>query len=269
MIKENQAFSEQDEALVQVQEVDNLFEPPHMHPQYELIYVLSGTLFLDMDSRTFAMQPGDLAFVTRNLVHAYRAQDNCRCLMVGIGPAALPMLTARLLRHEVKEPVVSLRDDLEEVLNCAGWLMAETAGRGDKDVLLGYVQILLGRAFERFILSPSPSGEDSLAAKALKYLSLHYLEPVSLDDVACAVFASRYHLSRIMNQQFGYGFYDYINQLRINDAKYRLWRTDGRVADIALACGFETIRSFNRVFLRLVRMSPRAYRDSQRQVNVR
>ncbi len=267
MPMENQELFYQDEAPVRVKEVDNLFEPQHMHPQYELIFLLSGSLRLDIGPRAFSLRPGDLAFITQNLAHACKTQGSSRCLMVWVGPQALPTLTTRLLRHEVREPVVSLRDDLEEVQNCAGRLMAETLGRADKDVLLGYVQILLGRAFERFILSPSPGGEESLAAKALKYLSLHYLEPVSLDDVASAVYASRYHLSRIMNQQFGYGFYDYINQLRINDAKYRLWHTDSRIADIALACGFETIRSFNRVFLRLVRMSPRAYRDIQRQVS--
>ena len=268
MIDENQALFQEFESFVKIQEIDNPFESPHMHPQYELIYVLSGNLHLDIGPRAFFLQPGDLAFISRNLVHAYRTQHKSCCLMVWIGSFALPMLAVRLLRHEVREPVVSLRDDMEEAQNCAKRLMAETAGRADRDVLLGYVQILLGRAFERFILSPSTGGEDSLAAKALSYLSMHYHQPISLDDVASAVYASRYHLSRVMNQQFGYGFYDYINQLRINDAKYRLWHTDERIADIALSCGFETIRSFNRVFLRLVRMPPRTYRDSQRRVDL-
>ncbi len=48
----------------------------------------------------------------------------------------------------------------------------------------------------------------------------------------------------------------YIDHYRIDYAKDRLQNSDDAITTIALGCGFQSIRNFNRVFLSLVGVHP-------------
>lgn len=53
---------------------------------------------------------------------------------------------------------------------------------------------------------------------------------------------------------------DYVQRLRVEDAKRRLERTDDSVDDIAWRVGYEDPAFFRRLFRRVVGMAPGAYR---------
>ena len=57
----------------------------------------------------------------------------------------------------------------------------------------------------------------------------------------------------------------YINQYRVDHAKYLIVDTDESITDIALSCGFQSIRNFNRVFCRLTGMTPQELRKKGNQ----
>ena len=51
--------------------------------------------------------------------------------------------------------------------------------------------------------------------------------------------------------------------MRINRACKLLGEDSLNITEIANECGFSTIRTFNRVFLKTVGMTPKAYRNSK------
>ena len=53
---------------------------------------------------------------------------------------------------------------------------------------------------------------------------------------------------------------DYINELRVKDAAKRLVETDDNVISIAFSVGFDSLRTFNRVFPKFMNMTPEKYR---------
>ena len=59
-------------------------------------------------------------------------------------------------------------------------------------------------------------------------------------------------------------FSDYINTLRVRRASRLLEKTDKKIADISEDVGFGSIRSFNRAFLDVMKMTPKEFRLTYR-----
>lgn len=96
---------------------------------------------------------------------------------------------------------------------------------------------------------PSPGALD-LPSRVIAYISGNFRQPISLDDVAKQVGASKCHVSRIFSSKLHTDFHSYVNSFRLNLAQNLLCNTDLDILTISQECGFENQRTFNRVFQR-------------------
>jgi AraC-like DNA-binding protein len=90
-----------------------------------------------------------------------------------------------------------------------------------------------------------------------------YLEPgLSLSQLSRRVGMNRAYLSRAINDGLKTNFSDFINTMRVDYAKSLIDDGELKMLDIALAAGFGSKASFNRVFRRLSGKTPSQYRDN-------
>ncbi len=93
-----------------------------------------------------------------------------------------------------------------------------------------------------------------------------YHDPdISLDKLAARLSASKHHVSQVINEQLGTSFFEYVNQLRIEEAKTWLaetTRSDFHVIEIAYSVGFNNKVSFNAAFKKATGMTPTEFRRS-------
>jgi transcriptional regulator GlxA family with amidase domain len=94
----------------------------------------------------------------------------------------------------------------------------------------------------------------------IRYTSENYHQPITLDGLATEVGISKYHLSRIFSTKLNTSFTDYLNSFRIGLAKNLLETSDMDILQICYSCGFESQRTFNRVFKNACGLSPRDFR---------
>jgi len=102
-------------------------------------------------------------------------------------------------------------------------------------------------------------------SSALNYIKRHYVEPVTLTDIADRVYLNPAYFSTLFKQRVGKTFIEYVTELRIEDAKKRIASTNEKIAVIAESTGFSNIRHFNRVFKNEMGLTPKEYRDQIRQ----
>lgn len=96
--------------------------------------------------------------------------------------------------------------------------------------------------------------------KAIRYIDENLGGDLTLDAVARAAGMSKFHFCRRFTACTGLRFRDYLTRRRIARAK-DLFRDDGRtISDIAREVGFKDMTHFGRVFKRLERQVPSAYR---------
>ena len=94
-----------------------------------------------------------------------------------------------------------------------------------------------------------------------------YLKPdICLPDLAREVGTNRYYLSKIINDEFGMNFNNYINQFRIAEAVNLMNNNSNNysLADISIKSGFNVYISFVRNFKRFEKVSPERYLKRKR-----
>lgn len=122
--------------------------------------------------------------------------------------------------------------------------------------LLKWINQFSGQAIE--LIRESSRGE-TLPDKIKAYITEHYSENISRQELADLLFVNSDYLSRIFNKETGMPIPDYITQVRIEEAK-RLLHTDATVSDIAIRVGIDNYSYFSTVFKKYTGMTPMEYR---------
>lgn len=90
--------------------------------------------------------------------------------------------------------------------------------------------------------------------KELKvYLRFH----VTIQDLSRDIGINRTYLSNFINETYGENFNNWINGLRINEAKYKILTTsEDSLSEIARKVGFADLAHFSKIFKRKEGISP-------------
>jgi len=104
----------------------------------------------------------------------------------------------------------------------------------------------------------------SLLESVCVYLQNHYQYDVARDFVAQQFGITPNHLSRLFQTHGNMTFSNYLTHVRVNRSKFLLSKYNLKLDDIAVRCGFRDTPYFCRVFKRLTKTTPAAYRSTHR-----
>lgn len=99
-----------------------------------------------------------------------------------------------------------------------------------------------------------------VVGEVMAYARQHYREPVSIRQVAELFYVNAAYLGRVFQKSVGVGFKQYVNDLRMEEAKRLLRQTDLRIYEIAQQIGFSESKYFIAKFTETVGESPSEYR---------
>ena len=124
-----------------------------------------------------------------------------------------------------------------------------------------YVQMIFAHVFSVVdMVSKETVGSEDLVYKSVEYVAKNFRKKISLEQMAYDLGVSKYVLSRVFSKTFHCNFTGYVNGVRLNYAISMLDGTKEPITNICYDCGFESQRTFNRVFKERYRMTPREYR---------
>jgi AraC-like DNA-binding protein/ligand-binding sensor protein len=105
------------------------------------------------------------------------------------------------------------------------------------------------------------SAEPPVITKAKEYISAHQTDDLTLGQVARAVNTSTFYFCKIFRRVTGLNFTDYVSRIRIEKSRNLLLNRNLRISEIAYEVGFQSLTHFNRVFKRILGVSPTQYRS--------
>ena len=121
---------------------------------------------------------------------------------------------------------------------------------------------LFANRFVKIVDSESKSKKYRALQRVTTYIDEHYIDGLSLDDVANATGISRYYVSHLFKELMNTTFVGYVNDLRLNRAAMLLLTTDSAIIEIAALSGFNNLSNFNRAFKLHFGKTPSAYRKA-------
>lgn len=240
----------------------------HWHKEIELIYVRSGSCRLTINDHSFTAHAGDLAVCESGAIHysdSYDLENSLDFIIFDTGllspifqnPGfASPLVTRQELRaYQIEESLTSLLRLVSEELEQKKPYYQEVITSSLKTFWF-----LLKRCHPRAQSELLPEGRRARMftdlQKLLNYIDTHYADNISLDYAASAMNFSNSYFSRTFKRLMGVSFVTYLNMVRVEQAACLLRSSESRITDVALSCGFNNIRTFNRVFKEITGYTP-------------
>lgn len=239
------------------------FIQPHLHNQVELIYCADGAITMTVDGTSRILRRGDIGMAFPGANHSYGTLENppCNGVILLFEPSFIPDHEYALNHKKPNKPFVSIDDSHQDVRYVLAALTNEWDNARDQVVLRALITLLFSRLISKSDLyeQDTPMPESALH-KAMLFIAHHYTESLNLKLVARHVGVSPFHLSHLMTAHLKVGFCAYVNSLRLNKAEMLIKNTGMPITQICFDAGFDSQRTFNRVFYERYGISPREMR---------
>jgi AraC-like DNA-binding protein len=251
--------------------------PWHCHVEVELILTVQSQGYRIVGDNIRSLHNGDMVLVGPNLPHVYQHTDRFsaapapHCLLlqfeerVWSGLLELPAMrpVERLLRRTVNG--LDITGQTRE--QAAALLFGMLKARGPRRIaqFLTLLDVLAQSRTCTPIASPGFTAslvphEQERISRVCQFIDANYHRPLRIGEAAKIAHLSEGAFSRFFRAHIGKTFPNFVNDLRVGRACRLLSETDKNITEIALACGYQNISNFNRQFLQLRQVSPRAFR---------
>ena len=239
----------------------------HLHHHIELGFVKSGRTRVSVDSNEYEVGAGDIVVVFPNQIHRFETVERENYVLLLVNPDILPELNkqftttlpiSNLIKGAALDPeLLSLIERISE---------AYFGNEPYKEAITrGYLLAFFGRLFQKIEFKDVQSCDYHVLGMILNYCITNSDKNLTLGLLESELHISKYYISHIMSSKLHIGFNDYINSLRVSNACKYLLRTDKSVTEISEIVGFNTLRTFNRAFLKQMGVTPSGYRIKNRE----
>lgn len=258
------AFFEQRQYAFQAFLSTSLTFPLHLHPQLELYQIVHGEATVTVHDESRTLHAGDMAVIFPNQIHSYTAlspETQARLMICDLSYTG--RYTDILLQNAPADPFINSGQLHPNVTYAMQELVNEAQIQDDSTVSSPFVQLILARTLPLLQLQRNRSKDhQEVTYQITSYIGEHFREPLTLTSLAQALGISKYHLSHVFADKIGQNFPSYLSRVRLSYACTLLSETDLSVTEIAEEAGFESQRTFFRVFQEQYQMTPLQYRRS-------
>ena len=251
----------------------------HYHPYHELFYLISGECNMFFNHNIYKLKTGDLVIIPSGEIHKtnYPAIGNHQRVAISFNDEDLNWICETLGKDEINESmngiVISIPDKRRDYVE---GIMSKLIFESDTpDALSGSFTKILFQELVLFIIRCQKYEVDvikeidvdnSLIQKIATYIFDNYDKSIYLDDVASKFNISRSYLSKKFKIITGFGFKEYLVNVRIKQACKYLLETNKSITDIAFLCGFNDSNYFGDAFRHIKGMSPNKFRKYKQAV---
>ena len=229
--------------------------PLHLHDNYEFFFVEEGVLTVEINGSCYEVKAHEGAFILPNQPHAYSTAEYSKTWGAIFSPDHIPELKKTVASKGQFFPIIRLDD--RDIKN-------ELMGYKNNPLRLRSLLYELAAIYtegEQLKLN-NPSDSDTVS-KLVTYIDAHYAEQITLEDVSLALGYSYRYMSGVINKFYKLSLPQVVNRHRVAYACKLLSDTKTDITEIALICGFGSMRSFNRNFKEVMGITPREYRAAE------
>ncbi len=247
----------------------------HYHDSYEIYYLFSGDRYYFIKDKTYHARRGSLVLIKPYEIHCASnfSEEPYERILISFKKSFLSELlsafaTVNFFKSfedgiHIIDVSPAERVFLESLLNS---MLSEY--KKDTDASKCFLKTALSELLLFSISIGRKESREELHQDAVRktvslaaaYINNNFNEDISLNSVAERFFISPCYLSRTFKRVTGSSFTEYVNGVRIKEARRLLSKTDMSISEVAISVGFKSTTHFGRAFKALVGISPLSYR---------
>ena len=227
----------------------------HLHEFTELLYYHKGEGDVFVNGKHIRLTEKTMVWIPPNYIHQY---DCPRALLIcAVFSKDLIPLYFRATQEQRPIPTAVDACDVADILELFPHLSKEEYVK-----VSGYLNLICAKVLELSQYEPAQKQDGILYQKVISYISCHYTQEITLEQIARKFGYNEKYLSHTLHKLTGIHFTQLLSLYRIDCAKKLLLETDSNISDIAFRCGFSALNTFNRAFKKMTGLSPSQYRKS-------
>ena len=240
----------------------------HWHESLELLFVLAGEVSVLAGDIQTSLQQDDMLLINSNVIHELHSDD---CVMIAVqvklSKFDLPEDLLQTLYFNCNSTDCENRERFRGIKQIIASMLQSNAGGVSLFHSRALAYRLLSELVENFKVE-KPAGEANTRKHLerlngiLRYISEHYKEQLTLNQLADQTHLSAPYLSSFFERYMGINFSTYYTNFRLDHAVQDLLHTDIPVEQIAANNGFSDPRAFVRAFKKRYNEVPSAYRKN-------
>ena len=242
---------------VSVQRYEGLQNLPHWHIESELIFAEKGSAEVMTDNNLYGLSEGYCVFIRSGAVHYIKAESDSVISVMKIDSQLISAEFGTLA------PICPLLENKYDVSDTFEKIRQEISN-GEKYyevICSGLALTLTAEIFRSEKTSSAEISSGSGAYKKLLRLISERFADITFDEAAEIMCFSKPYFSKYFRRMSGMTFSEYLNIVRVSEAVKMLSKGGMSAGETAVAAGFGTIRSFNRVFKQYTGYTPRELPD--------
>ena len=259
--------------------------PVHRHNFIEVLYVCEGSVTNIIDGKKVVVGKGELLFLNQYTRHELLpAGENDIAINFMILPEFFDVAYSMAGRNNVLADflVNILRQDEErgqylyfkvsEVLQIQNLLenmiYSLVTGKGENNRInqttMGLIFLYLVDSVQYVEMRVPNQYENMISMTTLDYIEQKY-KTATLTELCELLHLPMHVLSKMIKKTTGFNFKELLQRKRLNKSVELMCYTDLAISDIIAAVGYENNSYFHRVFKERYHMTPRAFREKNRQ----
>ncbi len=225
---------------------------PHFHGSFELMYVTEGTVSISVNGVADTLSPGELILISPYTVHSLRLDQG----QVWVGVFSEDHVASFAQKHKYTQyGKFRCPEDIETALKTQLFFQ----GTPPRFLRIACLYLVCHWCLEN--AKPHYSGQNNqFLYDVITYVAQNIEKNITLGDIAREMNYEYHYFSTLFNQSFSVNFKSFLNLLRIEQACALLSDSKYTVTQVSEACGFASIRNFNRVFQKVCSCAPLEYR---------
>lgn len=256
--------------------------PEHWHEEIEVIYLKKGSAIAKIGDEQFEVSAGDIIFISSKESHSYLSNDNMGdALIFGIGTSFFgdhhdKIANSKFVSPVLRRPANPLAEgdvyaEFERIFSSIIMQMEKKDAGHDLFIRARILDIAWAIISKLAVVPVSHEqkikrfNKSERLNEVFKFVSKNYQSPIKLETVAKLCNFSSYYFARFFKEAVGMPFCKYLNEYRVKQAKVYLTETENPITEISYLVGFQSIKTFNRVFKTAIGVSPSEFRQTELQ----
>lgn len=270
---------------LQMSQIAMHYIPWHWHDDLEFIWVKTGTVIVGTTENSVYVHPNEGLFINTNVLHTMHTEGGKDCEFYSIrfySKLLFPQTTAPIATQYLHPLLFS--KTLKYVHLTRTMPIAAQILQLIQDITQIYYEeqpyselLILGKLYETWAklnlyakeAQPIPPltkpviADHTRVTEAVHFIAEHYMEPITLEDIATAIHISKSECCRCFKRTMSASPVEFLIQYRIMEAIRKMQTKEAvsdSIAELAVSVGFNSASYFNKQFKRYIGCTPLEYR---------
>ena len=242
----------------------------HWHRFIEMEFLVSGSGTHKINGKSYPIRRGELHIMKLTDIHEFFFEEKCGLYLVQIPTSYLSDENNSVILNCSEDMIVYFDDAEIKKAEALFKILADEIEGGDaysSEIIKNTITAICLLLFRKLQIDRKATHRrsDNRINDMIIFLQNNFQESLTVEKIAENFYMNSEYFSRYFKNRMGVGPKEYLTEMRMGYAEMLICRTDMKILDVCMACGYNSITTFLRDFRKKHGLTPKQMREENKK----